>query len=106
VNKTDIADNNLVLFGDPSANKVIAEINAKLPIHWVKDRIVAGADSFPASEYTLAMIYPNPLNRNRVRGAEQWLYLRRSGLQRHKCTALSAIGRLGRLSANRTIRWL
>jgi dienelactone hydrolase len=65
VSKSDIADKNLVLFGDPTDNKLIAEINGKLPIRWVKDRIVVGADSFPASEYKLAMIYPNPLNRNR-----------------------------------------
>ncbi len=62
VTKEDIAKNNLVLFGDPSNNKLIARIAAKLPIRWSAGNIVAGNKKYIATEYTLALIYPNPLN--------------------------------------------
>jgi hypothetical protein len=63
----DIADNNLILFGDPSSNAVLAKIADKLPIKWTKDSITlpaAGKDpakTFPADAHALIAIYPNPL---------------------------------------------
>src|SRR6185295_17109131 len=62
VNNQDIANNNLILFGDPSNNKLIAKIAGKLPIQWKKGEIVVGDKRFSAAEHTLALIYPNPLN--------------------------------------------
>ena len=39
---------NLVLFGDPESNPAIRRINAKLPIRWIGENIVAGEqDSLP-----------------------------------------------------------
>lgn len=51
---------NLVLFGDPETNPAIKRINDKLPVHWSSHDIVVGEQRFPASDHTLAMIYPNP----------------------------------------------
>ena len=62
VTQQDIASNNLVLFGDPSNNKLIARIANKLPIQWKKGQIVLGGKSYSAADHTLALIYPNPLN--------------------------------------------
>src|SRR5213079_705605 len=62
VNDSDIVSNNLILFGDPSSNKLIAKIAEKLPIRWTGKEIVAGDKTFPAESHAVAMVYPNPLN--------------------------------------------
>ncbi|MEP6755384.1 MAG: prolyl oligopeptidase family serine peptidase [Chthonomonadales bacterium] len=57
-----IAEHNLVLFGDPSSNKILARIADKLPIKWTKDGIEVGSKKLDPSNHTLVMCYPNPLN--------------------------------------------
>ena len=58
----DLANHNLVLWGDPASNAILAKIAAKLPIQWTKDEIVVGEQKFPAASHALIAIYPNPLN--------------------------------------------
>jgi hypothetical protein len=58
----DIAEHNLVLWGDPQSNSVLARIADKLPIRWTKEAITVGKQSFPADKHVLALIFPNPLN--------------------------------------------
>jgi pimeloyl-ACP methyl ester carboxylesterase len=65
VTAEDIASHNLILFGDPSSNKLIAQLAGRLPIRWTKDAIVVGKQTFSTAEHTLALIYPNPLNPRR-----------------------------------------
>jgi hypothetical protein len=65
VDKSAIAEHNLVLFGDPSSNSVIGRIADRLPISWTKESIVVGGKSYPAETHALIMIYPNPLNQNK-----------------------------------------
>lgn len=65
ITKEDIAQHNLILWGDPSSNQVLAKIAAQLPIQWTGDAISVGEQSFDASTHALAMIYPNPLNPER-----------------------------------------
>ncbi|MEO8131207.1 MAG: hypothetical protein ABI822_29190, partial [Bryobacteraceae bacterium] len=43
-------------------NKLIAKIANKLPIQWKKGQILLDGKTYSASEHTLALIYPNPLN--------------------------------------------
>jgi hypothetical protein len=62
VTDADIASSNLVLWGDPSSNKVLAKIADKLPIRWDGDKVVVGAESYPAADHVPLLIYPNPLN--------------------------------------------
>jgi hypothetical protein len=62
VTPQDIAAHNLVLFGDASSNPLIAKINSKLPVRWSGPEIVAGDQHFAASDHTIALICPNPLN--------------------------------------------
>ena len=57
-----IADSNLVLFGDPSSNKILARIADKLPIKWTKDGIDIGGKRLDMANHSLVMCYPNPLN--------------------------------------------
>lgn len=65
VTDDDIAQSNLILFGDPSSNSVIKRIANELPIQWTGDRIKVGGLSFASDGNVLAMIYPNPLDPSR-----------------------------------------
>jgi dienelactone hydrolase len=86
----DIADYNLILFGDPGSNSVIADIVGKLPIRWTKTAIAVGTRTFTAADHIPVLVYPNPLNPKRYvvinsghtfgdadfRGTNAWLYPR------------------------------
>ncbi len=65
VTDADIASSNLILWGDPASNKIIARIAAKLPIKWSEKEIAVSGKSFDASHHSLVMIHPNPLNPSR-----------------------------------------
>ncbi|MFA5189349.1 MAG: alpha/beta hydrolase-fold protein [Verrucomicrobiia bacterium] len=65
VTNDDIANHNLVLFGDPASNRFLARIADKLPIRWTKDAITVGGKIFSAADHVLVMVYPNPLNPGR-----------------------------------------
>jgi dienelactone hydrolase len=65
ITDADIAGANLVLWGDPASNAVMAKIADKLPISWSKEQIAADEQKFPADKHALVAIYPNPLNPNR-----------------------------------------
>ena len=58
----EIAASNLVLFGDPTTNPLIARILPKLPIEWTKEKLVVNGQTFDAGRFAPVMIYPNPLN--------------------------------------------
>jgi hypothetical protein len=65
VSEADIANNNLVLWGDPTSNKVLARIASRLPIQWTRDAVAAGGHRYGASHHIPLLIYPNPLNPSR-----------------------------------------
>ncbi|HXJ40646.1 MAG TPA: hypothetical protein VNH18_15305, partial [Bryobacteraceae bacterium] len=65
ITDADMAANNLVLWGDPQSNKVLARIAAKLPIAWNAESVTLGSRRFPAASHGVVMIYPNPLNRKK-----------------------------------------
>jgi pimeloyl-ACP methyl ester carboxylesterase len=65
VSAEDIAAHNLVLWGDPSSNQVLAKIAAKLPIHWDEKGIHVGDQTYDAAHHVPVLIYPNPLNPKR-----------------------------------------
>ena len=62
VTTDDIHSRNLVLFGDPATNSLIAKVAPKLPVKWTAQVIDLGGQIFDAKLHTLVMIYPNPLN--------------------------------------------
>ena len=62
VTDADIASSNLVLWGDPGSNRVLARIADKLPVRWTADAVVLGGQRYPAGTHAPVMIYPNPLN--------------------------------------------
>jgi hypothetical protein len=51
ITDADIANNNLILWGDPGSNRILARIVNKLPKRWPTK-----------ASQALIMIYPNPLN--------------------------------------------
>ncbi len=61
----DIANSNLVLWGDPGSNRVLARIAARLPVHWDANGIAVGDRRYPGASHALILIYPNPLNPRR-----------------------------------------
>ena len=65
VTDADIASKNLVLWGDPSSNKILARIADKLPIRWNSSSISVGSRRFASGTNVPVLIYPNPLNPSR-----------------------------------------
>jgi len=65
ISDADIAANNLVLWGDPQSNSVLAKVIAKLPIQWTKDKLVANGKTYDAGIHVPVLVYPNPLNPKR-----------------------------------------
>ncbi len=61
----DIANANLILWGDPGSNAVLAKIAAKLPLTWTKDQLTLGTQKVSATDHAPIMIFPNPLNPKR-----------------------------------------
>ncbi|QDS93647.1 hypothetical protein FF011L_24200 [Roseimaritima multifibrata] len=60
-----IRDFNLVLFGDPHANRTLGGIIDRLPIVWTREQLVMNGKSYDPADHAAAMIYPNPLNPDR-----------------------------------------
>jgi dienelactone hydrolase len=65
VSDADIASRNLVLFGDPGSNALIARVLEGLPIRWTRDGLEAGGNRYDAATHLPVLIYPNPLNPER-----------------------------------------
>lgn len=60
-----IASSNLLLFGDPQSNSVIARVVAQLPIQWDDDKIAIGQNEVPRTGHVPILVFPNPLNPDR-----------------------------------------
>ncbi|MBL8813747.1 MAG: prolyl oligopeptidase family serine peptidase [Planctomycetaceae bacterium] len=70
VNDVDLTDemiqsSNIVLWGDPKSNSVLAKIADKLPIKWTAESITVKDKTYDAKTHAPILIYPNPLNPNR-----------------------------------------
>ena len=65
VGDEDITNANLVLWGDPASNSVLAKIADRLPVSWTKSQIEAGGKRYAPDKHAVILIYPNPLNPDR-----------------------------------------
>ncbi|WP_031497091.1 prolyl oligopeptidase family serine peptidase [Bryobacter aggregatus] len=65
ITDADIAASNLILWGDPASNAVLARIAAKLPLEWNSSKLSIGKNSCDAQGCMPVMVYPNPLNPKR-----------------------------------------
>jgi hypothetical protein len=62
VTDADVGASNLVLWGDPSSNAVLARIADKLPIRWTAKGVSWGDQLLAPSYHVPVLVYPNPLN--------------------------------------------
>ena len=58
----DLHAKNLILFGDPGSNSLIARVLPRLPIQWTADSLKMDGRSYPSATHLPAMIYPSPLS--------------------------------------------
>ena len=65
ITEDHVANSNLVLFGDPGSNAVMAKLIDKLPVRWTKAGFEVNGQSYDSKTHQLSMIYPNPLNPRR-----------------------------------------
>jgi hypothetical protein len=65
ISDDDIASSNLILWGDPQSNRLLAKILPQLPIHWDAQNITVGKQTFASAHHAPIYIFPNPLNPNR-----------------------------------------
>ncbi len=61
----DIANYNLIVFGDPASSRTLGKVLDKLPLAWNAKEVRVGKESFDAENHLPVMIYPNPYNPNR-----------------------------------------
>ena len=62
ITDADIAQHNLVLWGDPASNKFLARVHDRLPVRWDAQSVRVGALNYSSAEHVPVLIYPNPLN--------------------------------------------
>jgi len=62
ITDADITAHNLVLWGDPASNKLLAKIADRLPIRWDAQQVTVGKQRYDAAYHVPVLIYPNPLN--------------------------------------------
>lgn len=65
VTPEELQHKNLILFGDPSSNSLIARVLARLPIQWTAKTLTVVGKPYPAASSVPALVYPNPLAPNR-----------------------------------------
>ncbi|QDT28756.1 Prolyl oligopeptidase family protein [Gimesia panareensis] len=61
VTDEDIRTRNLILFGDPGSNSLIAKVLPDLPLEWTREKLRLGNQEYPADKHVPALIAPNPL---------------------------------------------
>lgn len=52
---------NLILFGDPAANRYLAKVADRLPLGWKDNQINVGSEQYSAASHIPLLIAPNPL---------------------------------------------
>lgn len=61
----DIANRNLILWGDPASNSAIAKLLPKLPLQWDAEKITFRGKTYDAADHVPILIFPNPFNPRR-----------------------------------------
>ncbi|HTK78639.1 MAG TPA: prolyl oligopeptidase family serine peptidase [Gemmataceae bacterium] len=62
VTAEEIANSNLILWGEPETNAVLKKIAGQLPIRWDAKGLTVNGETFDARHHVPVLIYPNPLN--------------------------------------------
>ena len=62
VSDEDIASKNLVLWGDPTSNRLLAKMLKRLPLKWSAEKLTFQGQTYDAAHHAPILIFPNPLN--------------------------------------------
>lgn len=62
VTDDDIAGHNLILWGDPQSNPLLAKVLPQLPLEWTAESLRIAGREFAADGHVPVLVYPNPLN--------------------------------------------
>jgi hypothetical protein len=65
VTEADIKTSNLILWGDPSSNSLIAKVLPKLPLTWDEKVVTLAGGTHASDTHVPTLIHPNPLNGGR-----------------------------------------
>ena len=65
ITEAEMAKYSLLLIGGPDANRVTAQLAARLPLQISADRVTIDGKGFPVQDAAVEMLYPNPLNSER-----------------------------------------
>jgi dienelactone hydrolase len=65
VSPADLASSHLVLWGDPTSNRLLARILPQLPLQWDAQSLVFRGRTYNAAHHAPVLIFPNPLNPDR-----------------------------------------
>lgn len=74
VTADDIRTRNLILFGDPGSNSLIAKALPELPLKWTQETVTLAGQEHASADHVPALIAPSPLP-----GAEQHYIVLNSG---------------------------
>ena len=58
----DVANSNLILWGDPGSNSALAKLLARLPLQWTRDKLTFAGQTYDAAHHAPVLIFPNPAN--------------------------------------------
>lgn len=62
---SNILRKNLILFGDPDSNSIMAKVIKDLPVEWDGSNFKVNGKTYDSNTHGLSLIFPNPLNPNR-----------------------------------------
>ncbi|MCX7005744.1 MAG: prolyl oligopeptidase family serine peptidase [Kiritimatiellaeota bacterium] len=65
VTADDIANANLIFWGDTASNKLLAKLADRLPLRWSAAALEFGGKKYDAACHAPVLIFPNPLNAGR-----------------------------------------
>jgi hypothetical protein len=65
ITPADIANKNLILWGDPSSNRFLAKILPQLPLQWTSTTLTFRGKTYDSTTHAPILVFPNPLNPNR-----------------------------------------
>ena len=54
-----IEDYNLILFGDPGSNAVLARVLDQLPLDWTEEAVTFAGASYNPDRHCVSLIFPN-----------------------------------------------
>jgi hypothetical protein len=71
----EMTESNIILFGDPGSNSVLARMLKDLPIKWSRDAIQVNDKKYDPKTHGLSMIYPNPITPAAYQGPRRYVVI-------------------------------